>query len=372
MKEYLNDALNLLKDFVNIDSGSSDIEDVNKFADRVEYEFRKIGIAVSRIKQRNTGDFIECTVGRGNKKILLLGHMDTVFPSGTAKSRPFSTKSNILLGPGVLDMKGGIVVLLYAVKNVMNRLPDGAQLSIFLNSDEEIGSKYSKDKILHMAKDAVACFSFEPAKPGTLTTERKGIINFKIYLHGISAHSGVNYDKGKSAIEEISHKICRLYDLSDKVKDISVNVGKLTGGNKINIVAEYAEAEAEIRYFNREDREELYKKVIDIINTNHVEGVKVNIDILSERPPLVSHYGNKKLFQMAKTEANKLGRNINERKTGGGGDASFIGSEGIPVIDGLGPEGENSHTNGEFAIIDSFPFKIELASQMILNIARGY
>ena len=371
MKEYLNDALNLLKDFVNMDSGSSDIEDVNKFADRVEYEFGKIGIATSRIKQKNTGDFIEFTVGSGNKKILLLGHMDTVFPSGTTRSRSFSIKNNILLGPGVLDMKGGMVVL-YAVKNVMNRLPDDTQLSIFLNSDEEIGSKYSKDKILHMAKDAVACLSFEPAKPGTLTTERKGIISFKICLHGIPSHSGVNYDKGRSAIEEISHKICRLYNLSDRARDISVNVGKLTGGSKINIVAEYAEAEAEIRYFDKNYRDKLYEEVENIINTNHVDGVKASIEILSERPPLVSNYGNKRLFQMAKTEANKLGRNINERKTGGGGDASFIGSEGIPVIDGLGPEGENSHTKNEFAIIDSFPFKTELASQMILNIAKGY
>lgn len=372
MKEYLSDALELLKNFVNIDSGSCDIEDVNRFANKVEYEFRKIGMVVSRIKQEDTGDFIECTVGSGSKKILLLGHMDTVFPSGTAKSRPFSIKDNILYGPGVLDMKGGIVILLYAIKNVMGRLPNDTQLSVFLNSDEEIGSKYSKENILRMAKDSVACISFEGAKPGTLTTERKGILSFKIGLRGIPAHSGVNYNKGRSAIEEISHKICRLYNLADKENGISVNVGKIAGGNKINIVAEYAEAEVEIRYFNKEDRDRLHKEVEDIVNNNYVEGVKASVDILSERPPLVSDYNNKRLFQMAKIEANKLGRNIIERKTGGGGDVSFAGSVGIPVIDGMGPEGEDSHTEGEFATIDSFPFKIELASRMILNIARGY
>lgn len=371
MEEYIDSAFELLKDFVNMDSGSNNIEDVNRFVDRVECEFRKTGMIVSRIKQKNIGDFIGCTVGHGSRKILLLGHMDTVFPSGTAKSRPFSRKDNLLYGPGVLDMKGGLVVLLYAVKNVMNKLPHGTELVVFLNTDEEIGSRYSKDRILSMTKDVSACLSFEPAKPGTITTERKGIITFKIDLCGIPAHSGVNYDRGRSAIEEISHKICRLYRLADKTKGISVNVGKIIGGDKINIVAGHAEAEVEIRYFDRDDKGKLDKKIAEIVNTHYVEGITASIDILSERPPLIADYGCKQLLQTAKSEAHKLGRYISERKTGGGGDASFVGSVGIPVIDGLGPEGEDSHTDREFAIVDSFPFKIELASRIILNIARS-
>lgn len=371
MKEYMDSVLELLKDFVNMDSGSNDTADVNRFVDRVEYEFKRTGMAVSRIKQAETGDFIECTAGNGSRKILLLGHMDTVFPSGTAKPRPFSRKEDLLYGPGVLDMKGGLVVLLYAVKNVIDKLPCDTELTVFLNTDEEIGSRYSKDRIVCLAKAAAACLSFEPAKPGTLTTERKGILAFKMDLWGLPSHSGVNYDRGRSAIEELGHKICRLYELKDKAKGISVNVGRIIGGDKINIVAGHAEAEVEIRYFNREDREKLDKEIADIGNTHSVKDIRADIHILSERPPLIADCGSRKLFQMAESEAHKLGRSIQERKTGGGGDASFAGSVGIPVLDGLGPEGEDSHTDREFAMIESFPFKIELASRIIRNLAKG-
>jgi len=328
-------------------------------------------MAVSRITQKDVGDFLECRVGQGDRQILLLGHMDTVFSSGTAKIRSFIKKGDLIYGPGVLDMKGGIVVLLFAIKNIINVLPKNTKLLVFLNTDEEIGSNYSKDYILKNARQSIACLSFESAKPGTLTTERKGIISFKMSVNGISSHSGVNYNMGKSAIKEIAYKVCDLYNLVDIEKDITVNVGTINGGQKVNIIADHAEAFIEIRYFNIGDGESLKRKIKNIINNNHVEGTWTNIEIISERMPLVSNERCEKLFDIAEYTAEKLGKEIKPRKTGGGGDVSFAAMCGIPVIDGLGPEGENSHTEKEFVNVDSIPFRIKLASQIILNIANG-
>lgn len=368
----LNEALELLKDFTNMDSPSGEKDYTDKFVDRLEAEFSKIGMIVRRIKQQQVGDFLECHIGKGDKKILLLGHTDTVFPSGTASKRPFKKEREVIYGPGVLDMKGGIVVLLYALKKIIKSLPNSIKLIVFLNSDEEIGSIYSKDYILKLSKDAIACLSFEPAKPGTLTVERKGIISFKMTVKGIPAHSGVNYEKGRSAIEEIARKVCALYDdIRDMEKNVSANVGYIHGGSKVNIVAEHAEAQVEIRYFNLEKEKEIRGKIEKIVNTSFVDGTHTHITILSERPPLVANEGCKKLFEIAREETQKLGREIKGRRTGGGGDASFAAIWGIPVLDGLGPEGEDSHTEKEFVIVESIPFKIELAANTILNIAEG-
>lgn len=369
--EGLDEILQLLKNFVNMDSGSNDKCDTDKFVSLVEAEFKKTGMKVERICQKDVGDFLQCTAGHGSRKILLLGHMDTVFPSGTAAKRPFSRKDNLLYGPGVLDMKGGIAVILFAVRNVIKILPEDTELIVFLNSDEETGSIYSRDEILKRAKDSFACLSFESAKPGTLTTERKGIVSFNIDIHGVSAHSGVNYEKGRSAIEELTHKICSIYSLADKEKEITVNTGIIRGGDRINIVASHATAGVEIRYFNIEDEKVLKNATYDIVNTPFIEGTKGSLRMLSDRPPLKADARCNKLFNIAKAEAEILGRDIKGRRTGGGGDASFASSAGIPAIDGLGPEGENSHTNEEFVIADSLPFKVELASRLILDIAKG-
>lgn len=371
MKECPDSVFGLLEEFVNMDSCSTDKADTDRFADRVELEFKKIGMSTKRVRSQYTGDFLQCTAGSGSKKILMLGHMDTVFPSGTAKKRPFSRDGNMLYGPGVLDMKGGILVILYAVKKVMENLPEDVQLMVFLNSDEETGSKYSRDEILKRAGGAIACLSFESAKTGTLTTERKGIISFNLDVKGISAHSGVNYEKGRSAIHEIAHKICSLYSLSDENREITVNAGTISGGGRINIVAEHAAAGAEIRYFNREDEGPLKEALLGIIEKPFIEGTAASVDFISERPPLKADDRCKRLFEIARSEAQKLGRDLKSRRTGGGGDASFAACVGIPVIDGLGPEGENSHTENEFAMADSFAFKIELASKIILDIANG-
>lgn len=361
----------VLKEFVNTDSGTDSKYDVDRFSRLVEAEFLKTDMTVDRVKREHVGDILVCHAGCSDKKILLLGHMDTVFPGGTTEVRPFSRRGDMYIGPGVEDMKGGIVVMLFAVRNVLPELPEEMSLEIILNTDEETGSVYSKDLITKKAKNAIACLSFEGAKPGTLTTERKGIINFNLSVKGVSAHSGTNYEKGRNAIVEMAHKISSLSGITDIENDITFNVGKIQGGSKKNIVPDFVRAECEVRYFKPESRDAIMEKLKHITCKSIIEGTATELEIKNERPPMVMNNEVRKLFQMAQKESIAIGRDIKERKTGGGGDVSFAAMTGIPAIDGLGPEGENSHTDHEYVLINSIPYKIELVSRILRNIFNG-
>lgn len=361
----------LLENWVNMDSGSRDKMEVDAFSRAVEAEFRKIGMRTERIHRESVGDLLECRYGDGPRRILLLGHMDTVFPKGTADIQPFRRQKDRFFGPGVLDMKGGIVTILFALENILPILPKEFGIDVLLNSDEEIGSPYSRDRIVEEARKSAMCLSFESAKPGTLTTERKGILNFNLTVRGVSAHSGVNFSKGSSAIEEIAYKVCRLCDLMDSSREITVNVGKIEGGGKVNIVPDFARAECEARYFHTDDRNMILSCLRSIAEECQVKGTNARVEIGTERPPMAMSDGIRRLFGIARSQSLRLGRELQERKTGGGGDISFAASAGIPVLDGLGPEGENSHTDREFVRIESLPYKIELVTHLLEECIGG-
>ena len=361
----------LLEKWVNMDSGSRDKAEVDAFSRVVEAEFRRIGMQTERIPRESVGDLLECRFGDGPNRILLLGHLDTVFPKGTAGIRPFHRQGDQFFGPGVLDMKGGIVTILFALENILPTLPGKFGIDVLLNSDEEIGSPFSRDRIIEKAGESILCLSFESAKPGTLTTERKGILNFTITVRGVSAHSGVNFSMGSSAIEEMAHKIGRVCDLTDLSRDITVNVGIIKGGGKVNIVPDFAQAECEARYFHPEDRDTILSRLHTIAGECRVKGTDTHIEIGTERPPMAMNDGIRRLFRIARSQSLYLGRELRERQTGGGGDVSFAASTGVPVLDGLGPEGENSHTDREFVHVESLPYKIELVTHLLEECIGG-
>lgn len=365
------ELLKRLENYTNIDSNTYCKKDVDRFSQVIEKESREIGFTVIRHKQNAVGDFLELTAGHGQKKILLLGHMDTVFPAGTAANRPFRCDGSRVYGPGVLDMKGGLSIIVQVMKQIAADIPAGYRVTAFLNSDEETGSRYSEKYIKEHALTSEAVLSFEGAKPATLTTERKGIISFDMEVTGIAAHSGVNYMLGSSAIEAAAYKILKLYALRDNEKEITVNIGKINGGSARNIVAPLVKIEGEIRYFDREDRSRILNRLSEIVNAADVLYTSAEVCIFSDRPPLVANDGCVRLFEIARQEAGILGRQLHPRKTGGGGDAAFAGIYPIPVLDGLGPEGENSHTEREYILVDSLSFKAELAVRIIQKIMQG-
>ena len=187
---------------------------------QLQEEFIAAGAQVTT-HERPGGNLLECKIGSGPRQILLLGHMDTVFPAGTVAKHPYSRKDNVLQGPGVLDMKSGVLMILEIMRNFSDKLPADWSIVALLNCDEEIGSLQSSPRILELARESEACLCMEPSKPGYCTVARKGLITVTITTAGVAAHSGVNYHLGHSAIQALSRIICNLYTLRDDEKGIS-------------------------------------------------------------------------------------------------------------------------------------------------------
>ncbi|MBQ9832607.1 MAG: M20 family metallopeptidase [Clostridia bacterium] len=371
----INEMISRLEKYVNMDSPSGNGECINKMNRLLQEEFEAAGCAVTR-HERAGGDLLECRMGNGSKQVLLIGHMDTVFPVGTVAKRPFSITDNKMYGPGVLDMKSGVLMILDVMKYFNGRLPEDWSLCALLNADEEIGSHESRDKIMELSKQSVACFCMEPSKPGFVTVARKGLATFKIKVYGKEAHSGVNYLIGANAIQELARIICDLYKLRDDEKGISVNMGTIDGGSgggkgKTNIVAGYAEVGGEFRCYDVELLDSLLEKLEEVCAVPSVEGTKIELEILAKRPPMKQDEASKKLLEAGQPIAAELGLEMVGRTHGGGSDGSYASYVGTPVIDGFGSEGEFSHSVDEYVKIDTLVARTMLCVELLWKIIGG-
>ncbi len=371
----LNEMIARLEKYVNMDSPSGEGECINKMNRELQKEFEAAGCRVTR-HERKGGDLLECRIGNGEKQVLLIGHMDTVFPTGTVQKRPFSIKDGKMYGPGVLDMKSGVLMILDIMKYFNGKLPEDWSLCALLNADEEIGSHESMDKIMELAKQSVACFCMEPSKPGFVTVARKGLATFKIRTYGKEAHSGVNYLIGASAIQEVARIINDLYKLRDDEKAISVNIGTIEGGSgggkgKTNIVAGHAEIGGEFRCYDVDLLDSLIEKLKEICAVPSVEGTRIELDVIAKRPPMKQDENSKKLLEAGQPIACELGLEMVGRTHGGGSDGSYAASVGTPVIDGFGAEGEFSHSSDEYVRIDTLVARTMLCAELLWKIIEG-
>ena len=284
----------------------------------------------------------------------LLGHMDTVFPVGTVKKHPYTREGDILRGPGVLDMKSGVLMILEIMRHFAGRLPADWSIVALLNCDEEIGSLQSSPRILELSRESEACLCMEPSKPGYCTVARKGLITFTITTSGVAAHFGVNYLLGHSAIQALSRIINNLYTLRDDERSISVNVGGISGGTgKGNVVAAEAGLIAEVRFYEPEQAAPLLEAIKGFAADTGNPKVTSELKVLAQRPPMKQTEASRKLYEKARACAEQNGLVMEPRTHGGGSDGSFAASVGIPVIDGMGAEGEFSHTMDEYVKADT-------------------
>ena len=354
-----------LAHFVNMDTPSGGKEALDIQGDQLKEEFLEAGAQVIT-HERPGGNLLECRVGTGPKQVLLLGHMDTVFPTGTVAKHPYSREGDILQGPGVLDMKSGVLMILEIMRHFADKIPADWSIVALLNCDEEIGSLQSSPRILELAKESEVCLCMEPSKPGYCTVARKGLITFIIATSGVAAHSGVNYHLGHSAIQALSRIINNLYTLRDDEKSISVNVGGINGGTgKGNVVAAEADLIAEVRFYEPEQAQVLLEAIeafaADTGNPNVTSALKV----LAHRPPMKQSVASKKLHELALACAKQNGLDLQPRTHGGGSDGSFAASVGIPVIDGMGAEGEFSHTMEEYVKADTILQRLQTCIDLI-------
>jgi glutamate carboxypeptidase len=297
--------------------------------------------------------------------------MDTVFDVGTVEKRPFRREGNKLYGPGVLDMKSGDLMILEIMRAFAGKLPEDFCLCGLLNCDEEIGSKQSKDKIMELGRNSVACLCMEPSKPGYCTVARKGLITFRVKTSGIAAHSGVNYHLGFSAIQGLCNIITKLYTLRDDERAISINIGGMTGGvDKGNIVADAASCIGEVRFYDPALTDSVLEKLHSFTAHTGVDNVSSELTIVAIRPPMQKTEASQALYEKARLAAEANGLELVGRTHGGGSDGSFVASIGTPVVDGMGAEGEFSHTVEEYVRVDTLMQRLQSCIDLIAALMK--
>jgi glutamate carboxypeptidase len=304
---------------------------------------------------------------RGHPVQLLVGHSDTVWPRGTIDSMPFTVDDNEVRGPGVFDMKGGLVQMLFALI-ALQRV--GAELSVvpvvFINTDEEQGSPTSRRLLRRLARCADRAFVLEPALDldGKLKTARKGGGRFTIEIEGKSAHAGLDPEGGSSAILELSHVIQKLHALSDPDAGISVNVGTIRGGTQPNVVAATSTGQVDVRVQTTEQARSLERKIRSLEATT--PGTSLRIEGEFGRLPMNPDPAARRLWARAQEAASLLGAPLDEGRSGGVSDANTI-SQYTPTLDGLGPVGDGAHARNEFCYVDKMVERSALLALLLAS-----
>jgi len=374
LEDKQQEMINLLEILVNIDSGSNFKEGVDKVGEVLKNEYESIGFSCKVMEEKKVGNHLILQDKTGNNpSILLIAHMDTVFKKGTVNDRPFYIQNNRAYGPGVADMKGSQVTLLYAMKYLKARYPESLKkVIILLNSDEEIGSPTSRKIIEELSRNVEYALVMEPArKDGSLVTSRRGGGTYKLKIKGKSAHSGVAPEDGHSAIEEMGHKIVKLSELTNHDKGISINVGKVTGGEATNVVADTATLLVDVRVSNDEQSESIEQQIEEICETPDVQGTEIELTGGIRRPPMELDQENRELLNIIKNVGESLNIEVSHTHTGGGSDASFPSHLGVATVDGLGPVGGEMHSEKEYLEIDSITERTILLAETIHNLTSN-
>ncbi len=367
----LTTPLESLIKYVDQPSGSHDAKDVQKAAEMFAEDFASLGFAVKLIPGKSYGPVLKAEIGTGKKQLMLMGHMDTVFPRSVYV--PFTDLGcGKALGSGSIDMKGGDVVMLYALQKALPRMDlSKVRVCAVLNSDEEVGSPESHNVIFDTAKASFAALSFEPCGSDyRLTCARKGVTSVRISCTGVPGHAGSQYKICASAIQSLCAHITALYSLRDDEREISFNAGLISGGTAENVVAPEAAADCEFRYFDEKYKPELMERIREICAVERVPGVKTSVVFGASHPAIDLNEKSQKLLDLAIKISEEQGQRRYHEKTGGAGDIAIAGQAGIGVLDGLGLAGEKMHTAKECVFLDSLSKQIDFAAEMIVRIAR--
>lgn len=357
--------LNHLEQLVRVESPSEDPAAINVAQELVAKWALALGGRVRRHRQKKFGDVYELRFGpRSSKRrpILMLGHLDTVWPSGTLKAMPWREAEGKIFGPGTLDMKSGVMMALTAV-SVLRELELLRPVTLLLNSEEEIGSPISRPITERLAKESSAVFVLEPAQGLALKTARKGVGHYDVHVTGIGAHSGVDFERGHSAVLELARQIEIISGFTDLKRGLTVNCGVISGGTRSNVIAAEAHTEVDVRIARASDE----KKVDRLFRSLKPVDPACRLTITGgiNRPPMERKGGTITLFQQAKRLAADLGFVLDEASTGGGSDGNFTAALGIPTLDGMGAIGAGAHAAHEHIVMEHIVPRTALLAAMI-------
>ena len=360
----------LIQQMVEIESPSDNKAAIDQLGRFLAQEFQREGGKVKVYEAHDYGNHLQIEFpGRsGQKPVMLLGHFDTVWPLGTLAGMPFHIKSGQAFGPGVLDMKAGIAMAIFALRALREVQASHRPVTILLDTDEEVGSSSSRPIIEAIARECEAVLVLEPGQgpQGHLKTSRKGVGHFTIRVHGRASHAGVDFEKGQSAVVELSRQILNMVHFVDLSRGITVNPGVVQGGTRSNVVAAEAWAEVDIRIARMADTVELEQKFASLRPVN--PACKLEITGGLNRPPMERTPGTVQLFHLAQELAGKLGMELGESSTGGGSDGTFTSALGIPTLDGLGAGGEGAHASNDSIVLDELPRRTTILAGLIETI----
>ena len=357
--------LALLREFAEIETPSLDKVAVDRLGTFAAAQLAGLGARVEAERQAAAGDHLVARWGTGAGGFLILIHMDTVYPLGTLAGRPLREQDGKLYGPGVYDMKASAVLALTAVRLLQQagRMPSRPLTALF-TTDEEIGSESSRALIEAHArgKDLVLCL--EPCLPdGSLKTWRKGTGSFTVRAAGRASHAGADHERGVNAIEEIAHQIVALQAMTDYDRGTTVNVGVVAGGTRANVVPDDCRAVADVRVLTPDEGERLTSAVYALKPA--LRGTQLHISGGVNRPPMPRTSLMAETFGRAQAIATGLGLAVGEGGTGGGSDANFVAPLGVPVLDGLGAQGNGAHSEREHVVIASLPERAALLAALL-------
>jgi glutamate carboxypeptidase len=356
-----------LRNLVRQESPSEDRPAVNAAGAMVELIARDLRGRIKRNKQKDFGDVVELRFGprSSRKPVLLLGHLDTVWPLGTLRTMPWRQADGRYYGPGVLDMKAGVVMAFAAVK-ALQELKLARPVILLLNSEEEVGSPVSRAITERLALASEAVFVLEPAQGLAYKTARKGIGQYNVQVTGVAAHSGVDFEKGHSAVLELAKLVQTISNFTDLERKLTVNCGVIAGGTRSNVVASQAHVEVDVRIAKASDAayvEKLFRS-LKVSDPN----CKLTTTGGINRPPMERKAGTIALFKRARGLAAELGFDLDEAATGGGSDGNFTAALGIPTLDGMGAVGDGAHAAHESIMIEHLIPRTALLAAMIASV----
>ena len=366
-----------LEQLVNVDCGSYTPDGVNRIADHVADALGALGATVERIRHEPEGDrpqLGDLVVGRldgDGPRLLLIGHMDTVFDPGTAAARPYRSEGRKAFGPGVTDMKAGLLAGIHAIA-ALQEAGERPAVTFVANPDEEIGSPFSSPVIRALAPDHDAVLVLECARAnGDIVSARKGIADYHVTITGRAAHAGVEPEKGRSAILEAAHQVLALHALNGRWPTVTVNAGLIRGGTRPNVVPERCELEVDLRAATAEAFDAAATEIERLAGSPTVPDVRVSLSRTAGHPPMEKSDASARLVALAVNVACELGFSLRDAATGGASDANTTAAMGIPTLDGLGPVGGDDHSADEWLDLDSVAPRTTLLAGLISRVGEA-
>jgi len=371
LKPRLPQMLDLLRELVLLESPSLEKAPADRGCGFLADQWLLRGGLVHLLKQEQRGNHLRVIWspnGSRQRQLLVLGHYDTVYPTGTLSRMPFRISSGKAYGPGVFDMKAGIVQALFAFESLQQlKIPITKNLVFLWTSDEEIGSQSSRKIIEAEARRSDAVFVLEPSlgSRGLVKTSRKGVGQAELIVRGRPAHAGLEPEKGINAIHELSAQIARIEKWNNLRRGVTINADIVSGGTRANVIAEQAHATLDLRAWRTSDMRALEKRLHSLKPIH--KGAKLEITGGFDRPPMERKH-SAALFARAKSIAKQIGVNLGEAAAGGGSDGNFTAALGIPTLDGLGAVGDGAHSPNEHIVTKTMPHRAALLAALLATV----